>query len=158
MKIELAFIGKTSQDFVEDGLQMYSRRLEHYTDFSVKEIKMPKPSSKLSPAHIKEKEAEKFSDYASEPNTILVLLDENGKKLKSLKFASFLLKRMQTGKQKIVFAVGGAYGFSDQLKKQSDFLLSLSDMTFSHQIVRVIFAEQLYRAFTIIHKEPYHNQ
>ena len=158
MTIELAVVGKTGQAFVDDGLELYIKRIKRYVNFSLNEIKTPKFSAKTPVKEIKEKEGEQILNRVGDKDNYLVLLDEKGKQLNSIKFASFLLKKMQSGKKKIVFIVGGAYGFSAAVKQRADYMLSLSEMTFSHQIIRVIFAEQLYRAFTIINKEPYHNQ
>jgi 23S rRNA (pseudouridine1915-N3)-methyltransferase len=158
MTIELAVVGKTGQAFVDDGLELYINRIKRYVNFSLNEIKTSKFSAKTPVKEIKEKEGEQILNRVGDKDNYLVLLDEKGKQLNSIKFASFLLKKMQSGKKKLVFVVGGAYGFSAAVKQRADYALSLSEMTFSHQIIRVIFAEQLYRAFTIINKEPYHNQ
>jgi 23S rRNA (pseudouridine1915-N3)-methyltransferase len=158
MTIELAVVGKTGQAFVDTGLDLYIKRIKRYVNFSLNEIKTAKFSTKTPVQEIKEKEGLQILSRVDDNDNYVILLDENGKQMNSVKFASFILKRMQSGKKKIVFVVGGAYGFSAAVKKRADFTLSLSEMTFSHQIIRVIFAEQLYRAFTIINKEPYHNQ
>jgi len=158
MTIELAVVGKTGQAFVDDGLELYINRIKRYVNFSLNEIKTSKFSAKTPVKEIKEKEGEQILNRVGDKDNYLVLLDEKGKQLNSIKFASFLLKKMQSGKKKIVFIVGGAYGFPAAVNQRADYMLSLSEMTFSHQIIRVIFAEQLYRAFTIINKEPYHNQ
>ncbi|MEA2042260.1 MAG: 23S rRNA (pseudouridine(1915)-N(3))-methyltransferase RlmH [Bacteroidota bacterium] len=158
MTIELAVVGKTNQSFVESGLDMYIKRIRRYAGCKVKLIKPGKFSKKMPIADIKEREGEEILKQIDLKNSFVVLLDERGKSYSSIKFASFIQKRMLSGVKKLVFVVGGAYGFSEKVKQQAHSKLSLSEMTFSHQIIRVLFAEQLYRAFTIINKEPYHNQ
>ena len=157
MQIELTVIGKTTQSFVEEGLKLYIKRIKRYIKFSINEVKGGKFSKKMPVIDIKKEEGEQLLKNIDN-NTVLVLLDEKGKSMNSIKFASFLQKRMLTGAKRLSFAIGGAYGFSEEVKNRADFKISLSEMTFSHQIIRVLFTEQLYRAFTIINKEPYHNQ
>ncbi len=158
MNIELTVIGKTTQDFTRSGLQVYANRIKHYANFSVHEIKTPKVSVKTGTDIIKAKEAELLLKHFDKSNAYVVLLDERGKRMTSRKFAGFLQKIQTSSNQRLIFVVGGAYGFAPEVKKRADLLLSLSDMTFSHQIIRLFFAEQLYRAFTIINNKPYHNE
>lgn len=157
MKITLLTVGKTDMSWVKEGLEMYRSRLVHYIPFSVTEIPELKGTSSLSPAQIKEKEGERIL-AALKTSDDVILLDEHGKKYRSLEFASFLEKKMTTGGKDIVFIIGGAYGFCEKVYERANSMLSLSDMTFSHQMVRTVFAEQLYRAFTIMRGEPYHNE
>ena len=154
MKITLLTVGKTDMPWVREGLELYRSRLVHYVPFSVSEIAELKGVGAMSPAQIKEKEGEKILSCIK-PSDDVILLDEHGRKYRSLEFASFLEKKMAGGGRDIVFVIGGAYGFSPKVYERAG---SLSDMTFSHQIVRTIFAEQLYRAFTIMRGEPYHNE
>lgn len=157
MKTELLLTGKTDYSWIKDGSDLYLSRLKHYTSLLVKEIPELKKTAGLTPDQIKEREGElilknvKVSDY-------LVLLDERGARLSSEEFASKIEKLTIRGIKCTIFAVGGSYGFSEKVYKRSDELISLSPMTFSHQMVRVIFLEQLYRAYTIIKGEPYHHK
>lgn len=157
MKIELLLTGKTDSAWIKDGAELYINRLKHYTALSIKEIPELKKTAGLSISHIKEREGElilkniKESDY-------LILLDENGKLFSSQEFAQKIEKVTIRGIKCTVFVVGGAYGFSEQVYSRADEKISLSKMTFSHQMVRVIFLEQLYRAYTIIKGEPYHHK
>ncbi|MBR3285212.1 MAG: 23S rRNA (pseudouridine(1915)-N(3))-methyltransferase RlmH [Bacteroidales bacterium] len=157
MKITLLTVGKTDIKWVKEGLEMYSGRISRYVPFSVTEIPELKNVSALSVEQIKKKEAELILRHVRQLDE-LVLLDERGQRRTSLAFASWLEDRLSRGGRDLVFVVGGAYGFGTQVYERADALISLSEMTFSHQIVRTIFAEQLYRAFTIIRGEPYHHQ
>lgn len=156
MHITLLTMGKTDIGWVADGLGMYSSRLSHYVPFAVRELPELKGVGAMSPAQIKAKEGECLLK-AVKPADCLVLLDEHGSEYTSLEFASWLQKRLSAGRD-IVFAVGGAYGFAPAVYDRADSKLSLSKMTCSHQLVRTVFAEQLYRAFTILRGEPYHNE
>lgn len=157
MRITLLTVGKTDVAWVRSGLDLYVSRLRHYVPFDLVEIPELKNVSALSREQIREKEGElvlgrlKGSDFVT-------LLDEKGRQLRSLEFASDLERKMTRGGRDLVYVVGGAYGFSPGVYDRADALLSLSKMTFSHQMVRTIFAEQLYRAFTIIRGEPYHHE
>ena len=156
MHITLLTMGKTDIRWVADGLDMYASRLSHYTRFSVKELPELKNAGALSPDQIKKKEAELLLKAVKSQDT-LILLDEHGEEFTSLQFAARLGKELQKGKD-IIFVVGGAYGFAPELYERANAKLSLSRMTCSHQLVRTVFAEQLYRAFTILRGEPYHNE
>lgn len=157
MKIEFLLIGKTEAAYLKEGISLYEERLKHYTSYSKKEIPDIKNSSSLSKEQVKEREGEQILKYLGETDE-LVLLDERGSPLTSEDFALRVERWSVRGVKKIVFAVGGAYGFSDSVYKRANDKISLSRMTFSHQMVRVIFLEQLYRAFTIIKGEPYHHK
>ena len=136
---------------------MYASRISHYVPFSVTEIPELKNVSALSVDQIKKKEGDLILKHIR-PQDELVLLDERGQRRTSLAFASWLQDRLSRSGRDMVFVVGGAYGFATEVYNRADASISLSEMTFSHQIVRTIFAEQLYRAFTIIRGEPYHHQ
>ncbi len=153
----LLTIGKTDRNWVRDGLDIYVSRLKHYVPFSLREIPELKNAGALSREQIKAKEGELLLK-AVRPGDELVLLDERGTEYSSTGLAQFIESRMSTSEADIVFAVGGAYGFSEAVYQRSNGMMSLSKMTFPHQMVRVIFAEQLYRAFTIIKGEPYHHE
>ena len=156
MKIKLIIIGKTKSKFLIAGENEYQKRLEHYCKFSELIIFDIKNSGKLSKKELKVKEGNlilgsiKNNDYA-------VLLDDKGLALSSIGFAEFLNKKMVSSFNELVFIVGGAFGFSESVYKRANAKLSLSKMTFSHQMVRMIFKEQLYRAFTILKGEQYHH-
>lgn len=156
MKVKFLIIGKTAFDYLKVGEEVYQDRLKHYCSFERIEVQDVKNPKNLSKEEIKRKEASSILAKLS-PNDFLVLLDENGKVFSSNEFAIWIEKR-QSLPQNIVFLIGGAYGFDGSLYERMNMKLALSKMTFSHQMVRVIFLEQLYRAFTIIKGEPYHHE
>lgn len=157
MKIKLLAIGKTDRPALRTLIEDYQKRLQHYIKFELIEIPDIKNSKNLSETEQKEKEGELILKLVSASDR-LVLLDENAKQLDSLAFASFLQKQMNSGIKTLVFVIGGPYGFSEALYQKADGKLSLSKMTFSHQMVRLFFIEQLYRGFTILKNEPYHHR
>lgn len=157
MKITLLTVGKTDKDWVKQGLDIYVSRLKHYIPFSITEIPELKNVSALSKEQIKNKEGDLILKNVR-PADYLILMDEKGKEYSSVEFSGMLQDKISYVGKDIVFVIGGAYGFSDAVYKRADSKISLSRMTFSHQMVRVIFAEQLYRAFTIIKGEPYHHE
>lgn len=157
MKICLLTVGKTDIGWVREGLETYSSRLSHYVPFSVCEIPELKNTSALTRTQIKEREGELILK-AIKPTDRVILLDERGKEYRSVEFAEEIRWLSLAGGKDIVFVIGGAYGFSEAVYARSVGKISLSRMTFSHQMVRTIFAEQLYRAFTIIKGEPYHHE
>lgn len=157
MKIALLTVGKTDRDWVKQGLDIYMARLKHYITFSVNEIPELKNVSALSKEQIKAKEGDLILKNIR-PTDEVVLLDEHGKEYSSLEFASLLQNKINYESKDIVFVIGGAYGFSEPVYKRANSKISLSRMTFSHQMVRAIFAEQIYRAFTIMKGEPYHHE
>ena len=157
MKIVLLTIGKTKEQYLIEGVSQYQKRLQHYTEFEMFEIPHIKNTKNLSNFELMKKEGElilkqlKSSDY-------LVLLDDKGKDYTSSEFSKKLQRWMLSGKKRLVFVVGGAYGFSKEVFQRGNEELSLSKMTFSHQIVRLFFLEQIYRGYTILNNEPYHNK
>lgn len=157
MKIALLTVGKTDRDWVKQGLEIYTSRLKHYIPFSIIEIPELKNVSALSKEQIKSKEGELILKNIR-PTDDVILLDEHGKEHSSVEFARLLQDKISYAGKDIVFIIGGAYGFSEAVYKRANSKMSLSRMTFSHQMVRAIFAEQLYRAFTIIKGEPYHHE
>jgi len=157
MKITLLTVGKTTFTFAAQGEQMYQQRIGFYVPFKRVDIPQLKSVASLSKDAIKVKEGELILKNLR-PDDYVILLDERGRHFTSLEWAAELEKRMTCGGRDIVFVVGGAYGFSEDVYKRANESLSLSKMTFSHQIVRFIFLEQLYRAFTIIKGEPYHHE
>ena len=157
MHLTLLTVGKTDIPWVRDGLEMYASRLKHYVPFELREIPELKGVSALSREQIKEREGELILKQLK-PTDEVILLDEHGQEYRSLEFADWLGRRLVGSGRDLVFVIGGAYGFSGAVYDRAGGRLSLSKMTFSHQLVRTIFAEQLYRAFTILRGEPYHHE
>ena len=157
MKITLLTVGKTDVKWVKEGLDVYVSRLTHYVPFQLKESPERKNVSAMDKSQIKSREGELILK-SLRPADEVVLLDEGGREFRSTEFAAWLEERLARGSRDLVFVVGGAYGFSPEVYARADSKLSLSKMTFSHQMVRTIFAEQLYRAFTIMRGEPYHHE
>ncbi len=157
MKIRLMTVGKTCSGWVREGLETYASRISRYVPFSIVEIPDLRNASSLSKAQVKEKEGELILGRVSDNDTV-ILLDEKGKEYTSVEFAREIERLLTRGGKNIVFVTGGAFGFSGPVYERSDGKLSLSKMTFPHQMVRAVFAEQLYRAFTIINGEPYHHE
>ena len=153
----LLTVGKTDVKWVREGLELYVSRLVHYIPFTLLEIPELKGVSSFTQSQIKSREGELILK-AVKPSDEVILLDEHGKEYRSVDFAKKIEEKISRGSRDIVFVIGGAYGFSDEVYSRADGKISLSQMTFSHQMVRTIFAEQLYRAFTIIKGEPYHHE
>ena len=157
MNIRLLVIGKTSESYISEGMQLYFNRIGHYLRATIQEIPGLKNIRNFSSQQLKDKEAELVFRHLT-PTSRLVILDEHGQEASSKEFAGFIEKQLNSGVKELIFLAGGAWGISDILKKRADYTLSLSKMTFPHQLVRLIFAEQLYRALTILKNEPYHNE
>ena len=157
MNLILLTVGKTDIKWVQEGLEVYASRLRHYVPFQLVEIPELKKVKALSEEQIKEKEGELILKYVGAQD-LLVLLDEHGTQPRSLELAKWLEKQLSSGAKNLILTVGGAYGFSREVYARANDKLSLSRLTFSHQMVRVIAAEQLYRAFTILKGEPYHHE
>ncbi|MBQ8367074.1 MAG: 23S rRNA (pseudouridine(1915)-N(3))-methyltransferase RlmH [Alistipes sp.] len=157
MNIELIVVGKTDMKEVEALVTMYSKRLNHYVRFAITTIADVRNTKKLSEGEQKRLEGEAILRLLT-PADYVMLLDEHGAELRSIEFADLVEKRMSAGIKRLVFVIGGPYGFSEAVYARANGKLSLSKMTFSHQIVRAIFLEQLYRAFTILKNEPYHHE
>ena len=157
MKITLLTVGKTDKDWVRQGMDIYVSRLKHYIPFSVVEIPELKNVSALTKEQIKVREGELILKNVK-PADDLVLLDERGKEYTSVELAKVIQDKISYVGKDIVYVIGGAYGFSDAVYQRADSRMSLSRMTFSHQMVRAIFVEQIYRAFTIMRGEPYHHE
>ena len=156
MKVKLLVVGKTAFDYLKVGEEIYQDRLKHYCSFERIEVQDVKNPKNFSKEEIKRKEAISILSKLS-PNDFLVLLDENGNEFSSVELANWIEKRNLLP-QNIIFVIGGAYGFDSSLYERMNMKLALSKMTFSHQMVRVIFLEQFYRAFTITKGEPYHHE
>ena len=157
MKICLLVIGKTNEAYLQKGIETFLKRIPHYIAFEMKVIPDLKNSRNLSEELQKEKEGELILRQLTASDE-LFLLDEQGIETSSVEFARFVEKKMISGIKRLVFVIGGPYGFSGTVYSRANGKLSLSRMTFSHQMVRLIFAEQLYRALTILKGEPYHHQ
>ena len=157
MDVKLVTVGKTDVKWVKEGLDLYVSRLRHYVPFSLVEIPQLKNVSALTQEQIKEREGELVLKQLN-PGDGVILLDEHGKEYRSVEWADWIRQRLARGGKALVFVIGGAYGFSQAVYDRAEGKVSLSRMTFSHQMVRTIFAEQLYRAFTIIKGEPYHHE
>lgn len=157
MKVTLILNGKTEDDYIQKGITVFEQRLKHYVPFESIIIPALKNTKALSIEQQKQKEGELVLKQL-QPSDRLILLDENGKEYTSVQFSAFIQQQMNSGIKNLVFVVGGPYGFSEDLYKRATGKISLSKMTFSHQMVRLFFAEQLYRAMTILKNEPYHHQ
>lgn len=157
MNIELIVVGKTDSKQVAAIVDEYKARLNHYTRFGITIVPDLKATKSLSEEQQKRAEGEAIMRLLA-PSDYVMLMDERGAEMGSVEFAEWLQKRMASGCKRLCFIIGGPYGFSPEVYGRADGKLSLSKMTFSHQIVRAIFAEQLYRAFTIIKGEPYHHR
>ena len=157
MKITIIWTGDTSEKYLQTGISEYIKRLKHYTKLEIVELNYLKNAKSLSEAEIKNRESEQTIQKLT-PSDYVVILDEGGEEMKSMKFASFVQKHSVNGTRNLVFIIGGAYGFSNELYAKAQYKMSLSQMTFSHQMIRLIFLEQLYRAYTIIKGEPYHHE
>ncbi len=157
MQIKLLTIGKTDNKQLQQLIEDYQKRLSHYIKFSLEIIPDLKKTKNLTEVQQKQKEGELILNKIS-TSDVLVLLDENGIQLDSVAFSNYLQKHMNSSIKQLVFVIGGPYGFSQEMYNKSKGKLSLSKMTFSHQMVRLFFTEQLYRGFTILKGEPYHHR
>lgn len=156
MKVECWAIGKTQDKYLVEGLGVFDRRLRHYLPFEWVELPDIKNAGKLQPDQVRELEGEVILRRLR-PEDRLVLLDEKGRNFSSVEFATHLDRQLQQQAKRLIFQIGGAYGFSPAVYQRANEQLSLSRMTFSHQMVRLFLLEQLYRAMTILRNEPYHN-
>ena len=157
MTIKLLAVGKTDDKDLQKLIDHYFKRLKHYCKFEIELIPDIKKSKKMDEQLQKQKEGELIL-AKTQASDILVLLDENGENFSSVGFSNWLQKQMNTGMKQLIFVIGGPYGFSEEVYQRANQKISLSKMTFSHQMVRLFFTEQLYRAFTILKNEPYHHQ
>jgi 23S rRNA (pseudouridine1915-N3)-methyltransferase len=156
MKITLLVVGKTTDSHIEALIQEYQKRLTHYLPFTLQVIPELKNTKALTSEQQKQAEGELILRTIT-PATDLILLDEHGKEYRSIEFADYIQKRMSSGRD-VLFVVGGPYGFSEAVYQRANGKISLSKMTFSHQMVRLFFVEQIYRAMTILRGEPYHHE
>ena len=156
MKLLLLLTGKTTNAQLQTLIDDYVKRLTHYVPFSIQVLPDLKNAKTLSMEQVKEQEGQLILKALS-PNQEVVLLDEHGRELRSVEFADYVQRKLSSGRD-VVFVVGGPYGFSKAVYDRADGQLSISKMTFSHQMIRLLFTEQLYRAMTILHHEPYHHE
>lgn len=157
MNIKLIVVGKNEQKYLKEALDIYIKRLTHYINFELVVLPDVKNAKNLSVSELKDKEAELILKHSAKADKV-VLLDEKGKEFSSVEFSKYIEKQMNASLKTLAFVVGGAFGFSEKVYSQANEKLSISKMTFSHQMIRLLFVEQLYRAFTIIKGEPYHNE
>lgn len=157
MKIMCWFIGKTADSYLDEGIKRYEKRLRHYLPIEMEVLPDIKIAGKLSPEALKQREGELVLSRLK-PEDGLVLLDEKGLSFTSMAFAQWIDQQLQQPYRRLILVVGGAYGFSPEVYARSNAMLSLSKMTFSHQMVRLFLLEQIYRAMTILRNEPYHNE
>ena len=157
MTIKLLAIGKTDNTELVSLIDDYTKRLGFYIKFSFQIIPDIKKAKNLTEEQQKEKEGKLILDNLT-PSDVLVLLDENGQQFTSVAFSKYLQKRMNSGIKQLVFVIGGPYGFSQEVYQRANEKIALSKMTFSHQMIRLFFIEQLYRGFTILRNEPYHHR
>lgn len=157
MKIKLIAIGKTDQEALNALIDVYQKRLKHYISFDIEIIADVKNAKSLSQQQLKEKEGQLILSKI-QSGDVVVLLDEHGIQFRSVEFSNYLQKKMNAATKQLVFVIGGAYGFSDEVYQAASEKISLSKMTFSHQMIRLFMVEQLYRSFTILKNEPYHHE
>ncbi len=156
MKIEIMAIGKTQSKYLTEGINAYCQRIVHYIPFSLTVLPDVKASRGMTEAVQKQKEGQLMM-AAFQPSDCVILLDEHGREYTSREFAGFIEKKMGSGLKRLVLVIGGPYGFSDEIYSRADGKISLSRMTFSHEMVRLFITEQIYRAMTILRGEPYHH-
>ncbi len=156
MKLTLLVIGKTDAKFLQEGIKQYHNRLKHYIDFNIEVIPDIKKTKNVTEAMQKQKEGEAILKRLSAGSEFHIF-DEKGKMYNSRGFAGFLQKKMVYGLKELVLVTGGPYGFSEEIHRKAASKISLSKMTFSHQLARLLCMEQIYRAFTILNGEPYHH-
>ena len=157
MKAELWVIGNTSFPYLKEGTTIYEKRLKHYLPFQYSVIPDIKNAKNRTNEQLKTKEGELILKKLDKGDW-LILLDEGGKEFSSLKFAKYMENMLQQSHKRLIFVVGGAYGFSSEVYQRANAKMSLSKMTFSHQMVRLFVLEQLYRAMTILRNQPYHHK
>ena len=156
MRLALFQIGKTSLNYINKGVEEYSKRINNYMPFELITLPDERYTKSQSIENLKIKEGKTIISKIKKTDYV-ILLDEKGKQFNSKEFSGFINNKIQISKQQIIFIIGGAYGFSDETYKIADEKIALSKMTFPHQLIRLIFLEQLYRAFTILNNEPYHH-
>jgi 23S rRNA (pseudouridine1915-N3)-methyltransferase len=156
MKIQCWTIGKPNESYVSEGIELFTKRIKHYYPIEWNILPVPKQTAMLSEADLKKKEGAMILDWL-QPDDYLVALEERGKQISCEELAAFIQKRANESKKRLIFLIGGAYGLDELVLKRADFKWSLSKLVFPHQLVRLILAEQLYRACTILRGEKYHH-
>lgn len=157
MKISLLVVGKTVHSYLNQGIDEYTKRISRYCPFSIQYIADAKTTKSLSQEQQKQLEGDNIA-AALDKSDYVVLLDEHGKEFTSVDFSTYIERKMQSVPKRLVFIIGGPYGFSKEIYGRANEKISLSKMTFPHDLIRLVFTEQLYRAFSIIHHEPYHHE
>jgi 23S rRNA (pseudouridine1915-N3)-methyltransferase len=157
MKIQLWSIGKDNDPYIREGIAIFQKRLQHYVDFELRLIPTVKQAASLSIPELKKQEARIITDML-QPQDYLVALDEHGKMMTTLELSGFLQQRTNAGTRQLILLIGGAFGLDDSILQRAQWKLSLSSLTFPHQLVRLIVTEQLYRAYSVLHNEKYHHQ
>lgn len=157
MKIQLWSIGKENDPYIKEGIAIYQKRLQHYVDFELRLIPTVKQAASLSIPELKKQEAKIILDLL-QPQDYLLALDEHGKMMTTLQLADFLQQRTNAATRQLVLLIGGAFGLDASILQRAQAKLSLSQLTFPHQLVRLIVTEQLYRAYSVLHNEKYHHQ
>lgn len=157
MKLTLLQTGKTDEAYVREGIAGYEKRLIKYARYETLTLPDIRNAKNMPAMVIREKEAAKMLEVIK-PDDMVILLDDKGKEFTTLQFASFLSEKMMSSKKRMLFVIGGAWGFHESIYARADFKLSLSKLTFSHQLVRLLFTEQLYRSLTVIAGDPYHHE
>lgn len=157
MRILLLQIDKTQESYLEEGIQVYTKRLKNYTTLDLNTINVPKAVRQRTQKEQKTEEAKLILGQISNDD-FLILLDENGKEFTSVEFSQFIAQKQNASTKRLIFLIGGPFGLDEQIYARANFKLSFSRMTFSHQMIRLFFAEQLYRAFSILKGEKYHHQ
>lgn len=157
MKVQLWSFGKENETYISDGMKMFSQRLHHYCDFELKFLNAGKNAGTLPPEELKKQEARVLLSIL-EPYHILIVLDERGKEVTSQQLALLIDKQQMLSARTLIFLIGGAYGIDESILLKAREVISLSRLTFPHQLVRLLFTEQIYRAFTILNHEKYHHQ
>ena len=157
MTIKFLVVSKTDEPYLQQGIQQYVQRLQHYVNFNIVVIPALKDTKSLTPDEVKAREASLILKQVQKSDRI-ILLDEHGQQFTSVQFSQYLQKQMNASPRSLTFVVGGAFGFAPSVYAAAHDKISLSSMTFNHQMVRLFFVEQLYRAYTILNHEPYHNE
>jgi 23S rRNA (pseudouridine1915-N3)-methyltransferase len=157
MRILLVLIDKTQDNYIIEGIEVYTKRLKNYTQLEIQTINVPKNVRQRSIPEQKAEEAKLIIDSIANDD-FLVLLDEQGKELSSVDFSKFIAQKQNASTKRLVFLIGGPFGFDQKIYERTNYKLSVSKMTFSHQMIRLFFAEQLYRAYTILKGEKYHHE
>ncbi len=157
MKTVILAAGRIDQVYLREGILFYLNRLRHYTTIEITEVNLGKKDSKATEELIRQHESDLLLGKIT-PTDYVIILHEKGRQLRSVEFAAMLNEQLIRSTRRLVFVIGGAYGMSDKLMQRGDFTLSLSAMTLPHQLIRLVFLEQLYRGFSILRNEPYHNE